>query len=67
MILADGACKNITNGRIKSTTVTELTVDMWSKSISTGLWELFMLSFGNAVSMYITTDDVVQDYGNYLC
>jgi hypothetical protein len=24
MILADDACKNITNGRIKSTTVTEL-------------------------------------------
>jgi hypothetical protein len=56
MILTDDACKNITNGRIKSTTVTELTVDMWSKSVSMGLWELFMLSFVKAVSIYITTD-----------
>ena len=45
MILADSACKNITNGRFKSTTVTELTVDMWSTSVSTGLWELFYVKF----------------------
>jgi hypothetical protein len=37
MILADDACRNITNGRIKETVVMELTVDMWSKSVSTGL------------------------------
>jgi hypothetical protein len=57
MILADDGYKNITNGKIKSTAVTELTVDMWSKSVSTELWELFMVSFGKAVSIYITTDD----------
>jgi len=28
MILTDDACKNITNGRIKATTVMALTVDM---------------------------------------
>ena len=57
MILADDACKNITHFRIKSTTVTELTVDMLSKCVSTGLWEIFMENFCKAISIYITTDD----------
>jgi hypothetical protein len=35
----------------------ELTVDMRSKSVSAGLWELLMVNFGKAVSIYITTDD----------
>jgi len=55
MIIADDACKNITNGRIKSTIIMELTVDMWFKSVSTGLWELFIVNFGKAVSIYTTT------------
>jgi hypothetical protein len=57
MILAGDACKNITNGRIKSTAIVELTIDMWSRCVSTGLWELFMVNFGKAVSIYITTVD----------
>ena len=57
MILADGSCKNITNGGIKLTVVMKLTVIMWSKSVSTGLWDLFIVNFGKAVSIYITTDD----------
>jgi len=47
----------MTNGRIQSTVVMKLTVNMWSKSVSFGLWELFMVNFGKAVSNYITTDD----------
>jgi len=57
MILADDAYKNINNGRMKSTAVVELTVDVWSKSFSTELWELFMVNFGKAVIICITTDD----------
>jgi hypothetical protein len=45
MILADDGYKNITNGRIKWTAVTELTVDMWSKSVGTELWELLVVNF----------------------
>jgi hypothetical protein len=56
-IIADDACKNISSGRIKSTAFAELTGEMCSKSVSAGLWELFMVNFGKAVSIYITTDD----------
>jgi hypothetical protein len=56
MILADGSCKNITNGRIKSTVVMKLTVNMWFQSVCRGLWELFMVNFGMAFSIYITAD-----------
>ena len=57
MILVDGSCKNNTNGRINSTVVMKLTVNMWSKIVSTVLWDLFMVNFGKAVSNYIITDD----------
>jgi hypothetical protein len=57
MIIADSACKNINIGRINSTAVAELTDEMWSKRVSTGLWELFIVNFGKVVSVYITTDD----------
>jgi hypothetical protein len=54
MILADNACKNFTNGRIQSTVVMKLTVDIWSENLSGGLWELFMVNFGKAVGIYIS-------------
>ena len=34
----------------------KLTVNMWSKIVSTGLWDLFIVNFGKAVSNYIITD-----------
>jgi len=40
-----------------STVVMELAVDMWAKSVSTGLWKLFMVNFGKAVIIYTTTND----------
>ena len=57
MILVEGSCKNNKNGRINSTVVMKLTVNLWSKIVSTGLWDLFMVNFGKAVGIYITTDD----------
>ena len=57
MILVEGSCKNNKNGRINSTVVMKLTINMWSKIVSTVLWDLFMVNFDKAVSNYIITDD----------